>query len=174
MVSLYESSNNTILNYTDLDASGGYTAALKVTSKAKGIVVHAHRLIGGGENCVDVNNGVDGLTVTAIYAPLGKYALSAKASRAIRFVGHIRGRAKRWEVNLGSWSDQSRAVQTGTLLELTADTYPIRVWVGNADIPLMDDPKKYQLMGFGRYGPAARKLVMFLWDLGKRLNLPGV
>lgn len=173
-VSLYETSSGTAYMAERIDGTGG-TAALKVTSRASNLTVSVVTLRGGSENCVDVNNEVNQLTVTADrYEVTGKYAISAKTSRNCTFQGHIVGRAKRWEVNLGSWSDQSKKTQASTWLKLTAEHYPIRVWVGNSTIPFLDDPKKYKLMGFGRHGDIVRKVVMFFWDIGKRLNIPGV
>jgi hypothetical protein len=173
-VSLYETASNSTIDYHRLDGTG-HTAALKITSHAANLAIAAGTIIGGSENCVDVNNEVRMLHVdVGEYIARGKHAISAKTSFGCVFTGHIKGRAKRWEVNLGSWSDQSDSLQDGTRLELTAEHYPIRVWLGNATIPAMDNASKYKLMGFGRHGAFVRKLVMFLWDLGKRLNIPGV
>lgn len=170
-VSLYESASGMRLRYLSIDGSKG-TAALKITSRATNLRIDAGQLIGGSENCVDLNNECSGIAVHCDeYHCRGKYAISAKTCSGVSFSGHIVGRAAQWEVNLGPWSDQSSRVQTGTTLKLTADVYPIRVWVGNATAPAMDDPKKYKLLGFGRYGKAARVAVMFFWDVGKRLNL---
>ena len=171
LVSLYETDSNKHLSYGVLDGTGD-TAPLKITSKAAQLSVSADRLIGGSENCADLNNEVSNVTVMcASIEPRGKYALSAKTSNGVFFTGHIVGRANSWEVNLGSWSDQSKAVQTNTHLSLTADKYPIRVWLGNADYPTLDDPSKYQFLGFGRYGVVVRTFVMFFWGLGKKLGL---
>lgn len=172
LVSLYETDNNTAKVYDVLDGTGD-TSPLKVTSHCTCCTVAVNKLIGGSENCVDVNNEVVGLHVSCLeYDTRGKYTLSAKTSNGVTFRGHIIALASKWEVNLGSWSDQSKKVQTATRLELTADIYPIRVWVGNADVPSMDDPSKYQVFGFGTHGAIIRTLVMFFWGLGKKIGLP--
>jgi len=169
-VSLYETSSGKVLVYETIDGSAG-TAALKITSQASSLRVSAGRMIGGRENCVDLNNGCQDVVVECDeFEVRGKYALSAKACRGVAFRGHLSGRPGKWHVNLGSWSDQNKGTQTGTHLALTADAYPILVWVGNATVPTMDDPKKYRLMGFGRYGALVRAVVMFGWDIAKRLN----
>lgn len=170
-VSLYETSSGDRPVYDLIDGSQG-TAGLKITSHCRDLVATCDLIIGGRENCVDLNNECDGITVSAKeYRVNGKYALSAKTCKNVSFIGHITGKPSKWHVNLGSWSDQSRDIQDNTALMLTADTYPIVVWVGNATVPKMDDPAKYKVIGFGRYGSAVRAGVMFLWDMGKRLNL---
>lgn len=170
-VSLYETSSGKKIELDVIDGKN-FTAALKVTSHAVGIHLLANWIVGGSENCVDVNNEVTDLVVDATTFDIrGKYGLSAKTSTDITFIGHLAGRATVWEVNLGSWSDQSRKVQTQTYLKLTSYTYPIRVWIGNADIPVLDDPTKYVFLGFGRYGKFIRSVVMFFWTVGKKLKL---
>ena len=170
-VSLYETASGLRLKYAVIDGSAG-TAALKITSHAQDVDVTVGTLIGGSENCVDLNNGCRNIAVHCDdYQCRGKYAISAKTCSDTSFTGHISGRATQWEINLGSWSDQSSNPQTNTKLALTADHYPIRVWVGNALIPDMDDPAKYKLIGFGRHGTIVRELVMMLWGLAKKLKL---
>lgn len=170
-LSLYETSNGQSLTYDTIDGSGD-TAALKVTSHATDIHVSAKRLIGGSENLVDLNNGCSGITVIFDEGQIhGKYGISSKTCNDVTFVGHMVGAPTQWHCNLGSWSDQSSATQTNTHLALTADSYPIVVWIGNADIPTLDDPTKYRIVGFGRHGPFVRAIVMFLWGIGKRLHL---
>lgn len=170
-VSLYETSNGKSLVYDEIDGRSG-TAALKITSHAQAVSVTAKTLWGGSENAVDLNNECDGIVVDFVTAVVnGKYALSAKTCRNVTFRGHISGRASEWEINLGSFSDQSSKPQTSTRLELTAEFYPIRVWVGNADIPTFDDPAKYKVIGFGRHGTIVRELVMVLWGMAKKLHL---
>jgi len=170
-VSIYETSNGQSLQFDEIDGRGA-TAALKVTSHATEVSVTAKTLWGGSENCIDLNNECEKVHVdfgTAVIG--GKYAISAKTCDFVSFHGHLSGRASQWEINLGSWSDQSSRTQTGTSLVLTAEFYPIRVWVGNAEIPTMDDPAKYKIIGFGRHGAFVRGLVMFLWSIGKKLKL---
>ena len=170
-VSLYDNDSGGRLQYDTIDGSRG-TAGLKITSRAKNLSLTAERIIGGRENCVDLNNECSGITVVCgEFQILGKYGISAKTCNGVVFRGHLAGRAKQREVNLGSWSDQSAKTQTETSLDLTADYYPIRVWLGNAQVPLMSDPSKYKLMGFGRYGAFVRAVCMFFWGLGKRLGV---
>lgn len=170
-VSLYEGSNGQSVVYDTLDGSAG-TAALKITSRAQGITVKAERLIGGSENCADLNNECRNISVSPnVFEVRGKYALSAKTCDGVAFTGHITGTPSQWHINLGSYSDQSGRVQTNTRLELTADSYPILVWVGNADAPSLDGPAKYKLIGFGRYGSFVRSLIMLLWGIGMKLKI---
>jgi len=170
-ISLYETNSGEKLVYEVIDGAGG-TAGLKITSRCANLNVLAGTIIGGTENCVDLNNECSGILVQSeTYQTRGKYTLSAKTCNGVIFRGHIALRASQWEVNLGSWSDQSDKIQSNTLLALTADVYPIRVWVGNAEIPHLDDPKKYQIIGFGRYGAVVRSVVMLLWKIGKKLHL---
>jgi len=170
-VSLYETASGLRLKYNVIDGRAG-TAALKITSNADDITVTVGALIGGSENCVDLNNSCRNIAVHCDnYQCRGKYAISAKTCNGVTFSGHITGRPTQWHVNLGSWSDQSSAPQTNTKLALTADHYPILVWVGNALVPDMDCPAKYKLIGFGRHGTIVRELVMMLWSAAKKLKL---
>jgi hypothetical protein len=171
-VSLYGADSNTVKDYTIIDGRSG-TAALKITSKAFNIRVTADNLIGGTENCLDLNNECNAITVEAkVYGCEGKYAISAKTCDNITLRGHISGTPKEWHVNLGSWSDQSNHPQTNTHLALTADNYPIMVWLGNADEPIFDDKTKYKIIGFGSYGKLVRGVVMFLWGAAKKIGIP--
>ena len=170
-VSLYETSSEQTVTLGVVDGSNG-TAALKITSKAKNVTVSSPRLIGGSENCVDLNNECAGISVSCpAYEVRGKYAISAKTCSGVTFGGHLIGHGSQWDVNLGSWSDQSSATQTGTHLALTAESYPITVWLGNSDMASFDDPTKYKVIGFGRFGPLVRSIVMFLWSVAKKLHL---
>ena len=170
-LNFYETSSGK--NITQPQADGtGYTAAIKITSKCSFFSIAGQSWTGGSENVVDINNECNGVTVVCDdFQCRGKYALSAKTSRNVTFKGRISGKPSQWHVNLGSWSDQSGAVQDGTSLALTAEVLPIMVWIGNATPPQLDDASKYKLIGFGRYGPIVRKLVMLLWALGKKLHL---
>lgn len=171
-ISIYQDSNGKTLTYDTIDGSKG-TAALKITSKATDVHVSVAKLIGGSENCCDENNLCNGITVTCdVYEIHGKYAVSAKTCNNVTFIGHLTGTPSQWHVNLGSYSDQSGATQTNTHLALTADIYPILVWVGNSEVPTFDDATKYKVIGFGRYGSLVRGFVMFFWKLGKKLGLP--
>ena len=170
-VSLYETSSGLKLVYEAIDGSAG-TAGLKITSRCANLSVLVGKITGGSENCVDLNNECGGIIVSCDrYEIRGKYGLSAKTCRNVTFRGHLTGTPSQWHVNLGSASDQSNAIQEGTQLELMADAYPIVVWIGNATRPRLDDPKKYKLIGFGRYGSPARELVMLLWRIAKKLRL---
>jgi hypothetical protein len=167
----YETSNGKTVQLGVVDGSA-LVSPIKITSHCTNFILKAEKLIGGRENCVDINNETEGVTVAAgEFAITGNYGLSAKTSRNTTFRGHLTGKPKQWHVNLGSWSDQSAQVQTGTRLELTADVYPILVWLGNADRPRLDDEAKYKVIGFGARGPIVRSLVMFFWGIAKKLHL---
>lgn len=170
-ISLYETESGKTLSYDEIDGRNG-TAALKITSGAKNLSVHVNTLLGGSENGIDLNH--DCANVTVEFGNLiinGKYGVSAKTCSNVIFKGHLVGTPTQWAINLGSWSDQSSNVQSGTHLTLTADHDPIVVWVGNAEIPTLDDPSKYKIIGFGRYGALIRNFVMFLWSIGKKLHI---
>lgn len=170
-ISIYQDSNGKTLTYDTIDGSKG-TAALKITSKATDVHVSVARLIGGSENALDCNSECTGVTVTCDnYEIHGKYGISSKTCSNMTFIGHLSGKPSQWHYNGGSWSDQSSATQTNTHLVLTADTYPILVWVGNSEVPTFDDATKYKVIGFGRYGSLVRGLVMFFWGVAKKLHL---
>ena len=118
-VNLYETSNGLTLRYDVIDGTG-FAEGLKITSQARDITVYANRIIGGYEDCVDVNNRCQNITVVAaVWEPRGTYLATIKGgSKNIRLKGEIVRPANRVEVDGGHHSDQSKEVTDGISLDL--------------------------------------------------------
>ena len=177
LISFYETDSGKNITQPQLDASGGgFTAAVKITSHCANFTITGDKWVGGTENVVDINNECENVKVACseFVVPTGaKYALSSKTCNGVTFEGKIVGRPTQYALNLGSWSDQSSATQHGTTLNLTADNYPIVVWVGNAVKPkVLNNPSFYKFRGFGLLGSPIREIVMFFWGVLKKLGIP--
>lgn len=106
-VNLYETSNGQTLTFDVIDGTG-HAEALKITSGARDITVYAARIIGGTEDCVDVNNHCRNIRVIAAWwEPRGEYLATIKGeSDGITLEGRVANHAKKVEVDCGNWSDQ--------------------------------------------------------------------
>lgn len=107
-VSLYETSNGQTLHYDVIDGTG-HSEALKITSKAQDITVYAKRLIGGREDCLDINDECRNIRVCCdSWEPAGEYLATLKGgSSGITLEGTIARKAQTVEIDCGNWSDQS-------------------------------------------------------------------
>lgn len=120
-----------------IDGSAG-SDALKVTDSADGRI-RVGQIIGGREDCVDVNNHAKGIEVVCeLYEPKGDYVITAKGgSRDLTFAGFVRGHGRVVDVDLGNLSDQSDDLTTGVRLNLVHESgEPITVRVLGAEDPV--------------------------------------
>jgi hypothetical protein len=124
----------------NVDGSGGtppYSDAVHF-SYATGWTVHADSIIGGKEDCIDINNRsmAVNVSVNKLYSN-GEYVCTIKGgSRGITISGTIYAHGKTVDVDLGNWSDQSHDVTRGVILDLvTVDGSPVTYRVLNADKP---------------------------------------
>jgi len=180
--------NQTVLYLGTVDASAKdnagrsiYTGTIKITNHCHNITVNATIATGGSENIVDENNECFGNRVVLTHGVIaGKYGISSKTCKYSHFSGHLVGSPSQWHINLGSWSDQSKAVQEHTTLVLTADSYPILVWSGNARNTILDDPKKYKFVfkvwfcDVPYLGRVTLAIFLFGWSIAKLLKLKNV
>jgi len=121
-----------------IDGSGG-SDALKITDSSYGMIRVGH-IIGGKEDCVDVNNHTSGVRVICdLYEPRGDYVITCKGgSSNIVFEGFVRGHGRVVDVDLGNVSDQSDDLTTGIRLNLVHEAgEPITVRVLGADNPAL-------------------------------------
>lgn len=180
LVSLYDRDSGTpeepkVYMFDELIAGPEHTAALKITSQAHDIHVFVKRGRGGNENWLDVNNRAQRIRVFCddLEAP-GKYAATIKGgSKDVTLTAHLTGLSpKVCHVNGGDYSDQCKDVTEGIELALTcAGPQPVTWRSLNATGWLFAKNTgpykcKFQvpLGGFGRW------LLMFGWDIAKRLN----
>ena len=92
----------------DLVATLENSDALKISLSSKGFV-SAGTIVGGKEDCVDINNHCRDIQVQAtLFVPQGDYAFTIKGgSEDITVTGVVRGHGKVVDVDLGNVSDQS-------------------------------------------------------------------
>lgn len=132
---------------------------LKVTDCDTG-VVEAEVVVGGREDCLDVNNRCHGIEIgtdKTIWEPRGKYVATIKGgTKDITVRGVVRGHGKVCDVDLGNWSDQSQKVTERITLDLRHEKgEPITYRVLNAKEPkLIGGPYKKVLSVPGWLRPA--------------------
>lgn len=169
-VNLYETSSGETLRFDVIDGTG-YAEGLKITSQARNITVYANKIIGGYEDCVDVNNRCQNITVIAgSFVPRGTYLATIKGgSRNIKLKGLVKKSADVVEVDGGNHSEQSREVTSDISLDLNfEDGRPIRIRSLNA--------KGWHLYGgpykcvFRLWGPF-RAIFAYMYYLLKNLHL---
>jgi hypothetical protein len=111
-----------------LFASPEHQDALHISASEDG-TVYCGQLVGGTEDCVDVNNHCKRITVIAEFEPKGKYVITVKGgSEDIAFVGSVKGHGTEVDVDIGNISDQSDNLTKRVKLHLVhQDKEPITV-----------------------------------------------
>lgn len=113
------------LNLGDIECPPDYADALKV-SGALFVDLAAGGLVGGAEDCVDVNHSHSVNLLVDRFVPRGRYVGTIKGGSSnitIKF-GAIEGRPKYVDFDLGNWSDQSGARTTQVRLQATTAPQP--------------------------------------------------
>lgn len=151
-----------------------WSDVLKLSNSANGSVRAGH-VVGGAEDCVDVNNHCAFLTIeAALWEPRGDYLATIKGgSRNITLRGTVRGHGKVVDVDLGNVSDQSDDVTGPIELDLVHEGgEPITVRMLNAVTPKFANGARqryvisFQIPGFWR------SLFSKAYKLLKRLGVP--
>lgn len=111
--------------------------SLKYTNHITGFIHQVGTVNGGSEDCVDMNNGANGVHVIAkAFNSQGKYVATIKGgSKNCSLSGNITHGGSEVDVDLGGWSDQSNVKTAGIVLDLTKGGGPVTVRVLNADKP---------------------------------------
>lgn len=169
-VNLYETSNGLTLHYDVIDGRG-FAEGLKITSQAQDITVFANKIIGGYEDCVDINNRCKNITVVANeWEPRGKYLATDKGgSENVKLKGKLLAHGTEVDVDGGNYSDQSHKTTEGISLELQA-------WDGSPVTYRSLDAKSWHLAGgpyiciFRLWGPF-RKVFTYGYALLKFLHI---
>lgn len=149
LISYYDKDSNQTVNHGRIGhESPDYDDALKITSRCTGLNVHAKHIIGGREDCVDINNHATAIKVLSDrWFAQGKYIATIKGGASDVFLwGQITDGGSEVDVDLGNWSDQSQEKTTNVRLHLTrADGKPVIVRVLHADKPaLLPSDKGYR------------------------------
>lgn len=118
--------------------------ALKITNCADGRVF-VGRIVGGAEDCIDLNNHCENLEIVAeSIEPRGKYGVTNKGgNRNITICTKLRGHGSEVDVDLGNVSDQSDDVTGPTKLYIEHELgpqEPVRTRNLNATRPIILNP----------------------------------
>lgn len=123
---------------------GSYADSMKISDCDHGYV-RATRIFGGTEDCIDVNNKCNDITVFADeWHSGGKYVCTIKGgSSNIMVGGVIMKHGSEVDVDLGNRSDQSDNSTIGVTLNFsTRDGTPVTVRVLNASRPHIMNPQQ--------------------------------
>ncbi len=124
-----------------------HSDALKITDSSNG-TVYAQRIVGGKEDCIDVNNHCEGVAIHALLLePHGKYVATIKGgSRNITLSGTVRGHGTEVDIDIGNISDQSDNPTGHVFLHLyheSGEPITVRVINGRRPILLNSDEQSY-------------------------------
>jgi hypothetical protein len=118
----------------------GYDDALKF-SNCSGVLIEGIEILGGREDCIDINRGGLIAMRNVTLNPKGKYGVTIKGGaevvtmKSVVFCSH----GSEVDIDLGNWSDQSGERTRGVTLEnvFSSDGRPVVVRVLHADRPLV-------------------------------------
>lgn len=132
----------------DLIPPAGNQDTLKFSGVRRLRVIVTGRIVGGSEDCVDVNNGCEYIEVIAEggYEARGRHVATIKGrSRYIRLAGEILRHGSIVDIDLGNHSDQSSERTEGVTLALTnREERPITWRRINATTPTFNVGQKYK------------------------------
>lgn len=152
-----------------------YADTLKL-SRARDGAITADLVVGGREDCVDVNNLSERVFIHAQrWEPRGKYVATIKGgSSTISLSGEIHGHGSEVDVDLGNWSDQSSEITRNTKLNLTtADGSPITVRLLLAERPrlLNADVQRYRFVFPSQIPLCLRRLGFLIWKWLRKVGV---
>lgn len=159
-------------NQRDIVLAGGplldgqdYDDALKF-SNCRGVVVRDRTILGGREDCIDINRGEYLYLHDLNLHPKGKYAVTIKGGAKVVALTDIliSGKGSEVDIDLGNWSDQSGDRVSGVSLTRVTrhDGTPVIVRVLHADMPLV--------IG-GNVKVLDRRWMAWFYRLGKRWGI---
>jgi hypothetical protein len=124
---------------------------LKFTSRLHDFVGNFGHVIGGREDCVDINNHSQRIRIEAgLWEPRGKYLATIKGgSKDIHLSGRVRGHGREVDIDIGNISDQSDDPTGPVYLNLLHERgEPITVRVINGERPLLlnETEQKYKIV----------------------------
>lgn len=152
-VSLYGKFNETFdYGVIGFDEGEVGSDALKI-SACRNIAVTAHRVVGGKEDAIDINNHCEDVWVAAgEIVPKGDYAITVKGgSKGIIIHGVIVGHGKVVDVDIGNVADQSDNLTGPVKLCLwhddgTDEPITVRCIGGPRPILMNEGEQKYELI----------------------------
>lgn len=117
----------------------GISDSLKF-SGARNVTVIVNRIVGGLEDCIDINNRCQDIEVRAgLLDVRGRYACTIKGeSRDIRInVGKLLGHGSETDFDLGNRSEQASGRTRGVSINVVDALFPVRVRVMHAWKPTL-------------------------------------
>lgn len=140
---------NRVLRFEDLrPADGGISDTLKF-SWVRNLTVMVNRIVGGVEDCIDVNNRCSDLVIFAeVLEPRGRYVATIKGeSENIRiYATRIEGRGKETDFDLGNRSEQAKGRTKDVTISVTEATHePVRLRVMHAWEPTVKGSAKFKV-----------------------------
>jgi hypothetical protein len=136
--------------------------ALKL-SNCRGVTVREYEILGGREDCIDINRGKLINVRDCSLHPKGRYAMTIKGGAECVIVENVTifGRGSEVDIDLGNWSDQCGEKTTGVVLRNVRGntSEPVRVRVLHAGLPLVDG---------GNVRVLDRRWMAWFYRLGKR------
>jgi hypothetical protein len=147
-----QGTDKNFLSYADVDGvtvenkwiappDGSYADTLKL-SHASNIRVNGCTIVGGYEDCVDLNRECKSIIFSECrFQPQGGQAFTIKGGTDDVLIGDcvFETRGKSTDIELGAWSDQSSKKTTRITIQncVATDGGPVRVRVWYADKPLV-------------------------------------
>jgi len=124
--------------------------AFKLTNSRHGLI-HLGHVKGGYEDCLDVNNHAENITIEAdLWQPQGNYLATIKGgSRDVTLRGKVRGHGRIVDIDLGNVSDQSDDVTGPIALHLKhelGEPITVRVLGSQAPRQLNSYEQRYQVV----------------------------
>ena len=142
--------NDEDLNETlgDLIPDGNHYSDTLKLSNCHRVRITAGKIVGGREDCVDINRGSHITVEAEEYHPRGKFVFTVKGGAdKVWLNGKLMGHGSEVDVDLGNWSDQAMDRTKVVLLNLTThDGSPIRVRVLHGWKPVIVNPaQRYEI-----------------------------
>ncbi len=143
----------------------GYADALKF-SNCCDVFVEDLNIIGGYEDCIDINRGSHIAITDVMLHVKGKYAVTIKGGAEVVSLNNVAiyGRGSEVDIDIGNWSDQSGERTRGIAINHVWRSYgqPVVVRVFHGDIPLVNG---------GNVRILDRRKVSWFYRLGKRWGI---
>lgn len=135
----------------DIIPEGEISDSVKLTSRLTEFTASFGQVVGGKEDCLDVNNQSENIDVRAsLWVPKGKYLATIKGgSRNIKISGNVIGHGSEVDIDIGNISDQC-IEPTGpvflSLNHITGDVITVRVINGTKPIILNPGEQRYRIV----------------------------
>ena len=144
----------------------GFTDTLKLSNKT-GCVITSATIIGGSEDCIDINRGGNHLIRKCTIIPRGRFGITIKGGASGILIEDciFDGHGSEADIDLGNWSDQSQErTRNNRIVNCrTKDGSPIRTRCEWADKPIVEET----LTDHTRVHP----ILLWFFKIGKKLGV---